>query len=328
MSSRNIQFVTVLMTTYNDAAFIAFAIKSILNQSFKEFEFLIIDDGSTDNTESVVRAFRDSRIQYIKTEHIGRSMALNLGLKLSNYEWVALIDADDISHPDRLLHQTKFLNSNPETDILSSWYAVHDLKRILYPIKTLTNHNDIKRRLLLSSEIVHSGVIYRKNKVIEIGGYRETVFEDYDLWLRLSGTAVFRNVPEILLFIFVRSDSRSRKNIRLRYQDHYETMNRIYTDSGLKQFDLNAKSEIMIYNGWREYFYGDKQKARRIWKSLGFDLFTNTKIVSAWFVTFLPDSWFVAFKEFRWRFRLNYILTYFSKSNRIIRRDFSKLKTM
>ena len=90
------------MTTYNCAPYINQAIKSILNQSYEDFEFLIIDDGSTDDTEKIINQFKDPRIRFIKREHFGRSAALNYGLKNASFDIIALMDADDISHPKRL----------------------------------------------------------------------------------------------------------------------------------------------------------------------------------------------------------------------------------
>ena len=99
--------VSVLITTYNCAPYIAQAVQSILNQTFQYFEFLIVDDGSTDNTEDIVKSFSDKRIRYIKRNHFGRAAGLNFGLKNSSNEIIALMDADDISHPQRLELQLK-----------------------------------------------------------------------------------------------------------------------------------------------------------------------------------------------------------------------------
>src|SRR5438132_11921709 len=113
--------ISVLMPAYNCGKYIAQSINSILNQTYKDFEFIIIDDGSTDNTEEIVLSFKDPRIIYRKTVNKGTSAALNLGLSLALNEWVARIDADDLNVPSRLEKQVKFLNENPGYDIVSSW---------------------------------------------------------------------------------------------------------------------------------------------------------------------------------------------------------------
>lgn len=314
--------ISVLMTCYNAAAFLEKSIQSILKQTYSNFEFIIVDDGSIDDSETVVRSFSDERIRYIKSDHLGRAHALNYGLVQSAKDWVAVIDADDCAHPFRLEKQIRFLKDNPQIDIVSSWYAIHDGRKILYPIKSLTTHEDIKKRFILSSDIVHSGVMYRKEKIVNAGGYRETTFEDYDLWLRLRETAVFANIPEILLYVLVRSNSRSRQDLINRYRDHYEMMGNMYTEFGFHEFGVTTRAEENIYHGWREYFYGLKPEARKYWKLLGFEIVKQPRIWLAFWVTFLPDKLFTAFKEFRWKFRFFYLVQYFGSENRNLRKVF------
>src|SRR6266487_3978128 len=110
----NIKNISVLMPAYNCGNYIADSIKSILNQTFKEFELIIIDDGSTDNTGEIVNAFKDSRILYKKKENKGTAAALNYGLSIAAGDWVARIDADDLNIVTRLEKQLKFLEENPD----------------------------------------------------------------------------------------------------------------------------------------------------------------------------------------------------------------------
>src|SRR5688572_23962176 len=109
------------MPAYDCGKLIAQSIKSILNQIYNELDFIIIEDGSTDNTEEIVNGFKDSRIIYKKTENKGTSAALNYGLKFCTGEWVARIDADDLNIPGRLETQVNFIETNPQYDIISSW---------------------------------------------------------------------------------------------------------------------------------------------------------------------------------------------------------------
>ncbi|MBK7981678.1 MAG: glycosyltransferase family 2 protein [Ignavibacteriae bacterium] len=96
--------ISVLLPVYNGEKYLSQSIKSILNQTFRDFEFIIVDDGSIDNTEKIVSSFHDTRIKYIKKDHTGLADTLNYGLKLANYDWVARMDADDISLPNRLFY--------------------------------------------------------------------------------------------------------------------------------------------------------------------------------------------------------------------------------
>jgi len=104
--------VTVLMTVYNSSQYILPAVNSILSQSYVNFEFLIIDDGSEDNIEEIVRSLNSEKIKYIKLKHLGRSAALNYGLKEAKHDWVALMDSDDIAVPERLEKEVKLIFHN------------------------------------------------------------------------------------------------------------------------------------------------------------------------------------------------------------------------
>jgi glycosyltransferase involved in cell wall biosynthesis len=111
--------ITVLMATYNCGQYILTSINSILRQSYENFELLIIDDGSEDNSEEIIRSLNSDRIRYIKLKHIGFSAALNYGLKEAKFDWVARMDADDIAIPDRLEKEIKLINKS-STDIIFS----------------------------------------------------------------------------------------------------------------------------------------------------------------------------------------------------------------
>ena len=115
--------VSVLMSVYNCVeAEMREAIESVLNQTFSDFEFVIVNDGSTDNTPQILAEYanRDSRIKIVEGNHTGFSNALNLGMKNCTGEYIARMDGDDISHPDRLKKQTEFLDNNPDVSILGA----------------------------------------------------------------------------------------------------------------------------------------------------------------------------------------------------------------
>src|ERR1035437_8585274 len=111
--------VTVLMTVYNCSQYILTSINSILGQSYVNFELLIIDDGSEDNSEEIIRSLNSEKIKYIKLKHLGRSAALNYGLKEAKYNWVALMDSDDIAVPDRLEKEVSLVKGNYQDIIFS-----------------------------------------------------------------------------------------------------------------------------------------------------------------------------------------------------------------
>jgi len=292
--------ITVLLPTYNSEKYISQAIKSILNQTLKDFEFLIIDDGSKDNTERVVKSFKDKRIKYFKKEHTGLADTLNYGLKIAKHDWVARMDADDISHPQRLELQMNYLSEHKDIDWISCWYAVFDNK-LRYKFKLPEFSDEIVKNLVLSSSICFPGSIFRKNKIIKNNGFKREVFEDYDFFLRAKNQLRFYNVQEILYFQRKRSKSLSRK-------DFEKTKNIIYNIQApyfpnLKsEFNLKNDRQIFILKGWREFLYGNKNKCRDFWNNLGIYLLLNPKIILMYILTFLSEGKFKNIRKIGFKF--------------------------
>lgn len=181
--------VTVLMPAYNAGAFIGDAIRSVLAQTFTAFELLIIDDGSTDNTGDIVRSFTDPRIRLITQSNKGISAALNLGLSRSHTEYIARFDADDICYPQRLQAQFDFLQSNPAYVIVGCNADYHDMND-QYVFTYQPPGHSAEEIDAVKEEVcpfIHSGVMYRKQAVLDAGGYNEHAhtFEDHLLWIKL-----------------------------------------------------------------------------------------------------------------------------------------------
>jgi glycosyltransferase involved in cell wall biosynthesis len=195
--------VTVLMSVYNGERFLQQAIDSILNQTYQDFEFLIIDDGSNDRSREIIQSHKDQRIRLIyNEENIGLTPSLNKGLELARGEYIARMDADDVSFPQRLEKQVEFLEHNPEVILLGAWAEVVDengkiIKVWRYPTKDCV----IRWRLLFGNCLVHSSVIYRKDKVLDAGGYNSSITyaQDYELWTKLSTIAQIRQLPQVLI---------------------------------------------------------------------------------------------------------------------------------
>lgn len=303
-----INSLSILMPTYNCAPFIEGAIKSILNQTFKEFEFLIIDDGSSDETPEIVSRFEDSRIKYFLRKHYGFSNAANFGLNLANNEYVARMDADDLALPERLQVQVDFLNKQPEYDVVSCWYAIFSKQNISYVVKTPILHNQIIDRLALHCDICHPGVIFPKSKILSSDGYMDNTREDYDLWLRLKDKVKFYNIPKVLMLLRERHNSLSRSSTIKNNILVYTAQRKYYP------LDINSHGKIMNFEklheieGWREWFYGDKAKARAIWKNSKIISINKFKILLAYLLTFLPKNCFIQVKNFRIKLRLKYLI--------------------
>ncbi len=184
---------------YNAAAHLRQAIDSILAQTFQDFEFIIVDDGSTDSGVDIVASYSDGRIRLLKEPHRGLVASLNAGMSASVGTYIARMDADDISLPNRIELQVKALQQDSETGLISSWFrrfpCVEDAN-VWHPVTDLA----IKCRLLFSNQFCHGSAMFRRQLAIDCGAYREAVFpaEDYDLWLRLSERASVMNIGMVL----------------------------------------------------------------------------------------------------------------------------------
>jgi len=183
--------ISVLTSCFNAERFLREAIESILSQTFKDFEFILIDDGSNDNTLAIIKSYKshDSRIVVISKKNTGLTDSLNVGLARARGEWIARMDADDISCPTRLEKQLKFINKNPDIILLGTSYFTINcdgliLKKYIHP----REHKKIVRRIERSGPpFPHSSVLYRRKVVQQVGGYRGVLkyAQDCDLWLRI-----------------------------------------------------------------------------------------------------------------------------------------------
>lgn len=187
--------VTVLMSVYNGEKYLRQAVDSILNQTFNDFEFLIINDGSTDRTVEILQSYHDPRIKIINNEkNVGLTRSLNKGLKLAKGEYIARMDADDVSLPTRLERQISFLDRNKEVGLLGTgWYIIDENSQEM-GISKVTDGKDAVHFMC------HGTALIRKNCLEEVGLYREAFecTQDYDLWLRIADEFEVANLSKPL----------------------------------------------------------------------------------------------------------------------------------
>jgi len=196
--------VTVLMAVYNGEEHLREAIESILGQAFRDFEFLIIDDASTDSTREIILSRADPRIRLLKNEtNLGLTKSLNIGLKAATGEYVARMDADDVSLPERLERQAAYLDGNPGDALVGSLADVigEDSQLISKPLGPAPNRGMIYVRLAFSNVMAHSSAMFRRSVVEKLGGYDESFpqSQDYDLWYRVSRSCGVRILNLVLL---------------------------------------------------------------------------------------------------------------------------------
>ncbi len=230
--------VSVLMPCYNAAGTLNGAVKSLLDQTLVDFEIVAVNDGSTDRTGEILSGWAqaDDRFRVVDRPHLGLVSALNTGLSFCRGGYIARMDADDRSHPERLSLQAAYLDANPQVAVVScrvQGFPIAELRdgyRIYIEwLNALLTNEDIRREMFVESPIPHPSAMLRKQWLDQIGGYQEHGWaEDYDLWLRLYlEGAHFAKIPQVLLDWrdhrdrLTRTDGRYALENFLRVKAHY-----------------------------------------------------------------------------------------------------------
>ncbi len=180
-------YLSVVLSTYNDENYIAESINSILNQSYPYFEFIIVNDGSTDDTLKVIKSFKDPRIILIDKPNSGLINSLNIGVKAAKYDWIARMDGDDIAEPNRFEEEVKYIKTG--VAVVSSQCNIIDSKgsiigKTKFMTSTIGKYFSFKYSIVL---IAHPTVIFNKHLFNQVGGYDKNMYvaEDYDLWTKM-----------------------------------------------------------------------------------------------------------------------------------------------
>lgn len=193
--------ISVVMTAYNEEKTIGSAIESILNQTFKDFELIVVNDGSNDKTEDIVKRIADPRIVYIKNDkNKGMSTSRNRGILLARGDYIAIFDADDISYPNRLEKQLDFMVQNPTIVLSGTWGVLktQDGKRVNF--KQPCTSQEIENCIIYTCPIIDSSLIAKKD-ILKKYLYNPKLGrgQDYDLFLRLAKNHKLANIPEYLI---------------------------------------------------------------------------------------------------------------------------------
>lgn len=192
---------SVIFPCYNAAEYLQEAINSILTQTFPDFELIIIDDGSTDDSAEIISKQTDPRLRVIRNEkNLGLIKTLNKGIAAANGKYIARMDADDVSRPERFEKQISFLESNPQTGVCGTWmFMIHN--STVYKHRYITS-DLIKSALVFNNPLVHPSVMMRKELFAENDQVYDPRFphgEDYALWISLLGKTDFSVLAEPLI---------------------------------------------------------------------------------------------------------------------------------
>ena len=212
------------MPVYNGAKNLNEAIDSILNQTLTNFEFLIIDDGSTDDSVGIIKSFDSSSIRLVENKNnVGQSATLNKGLSLAKGKYIARMDQDDISMPERLKKQFEFMENNSDIDVCGSWLQL--MGKYDGIVELETDSERIKINLLTNQNLAHPAVMIRKDTLVKYDlNYNPaySIAQDYDLWVRMFEFCSFANIPEALIKYQMHDNQNSKK---MGEQNHAETNN-------------------------------------------------------------------------------------------------------
>ncbi|HMI78774.1 MAG TPA: glycosyltransferase [Ferruginibacter sp.] len=199
----NTPLITVLMPAYNAEKYIGAAIESVLNQTFHDFEFLIINDGSTDATKEIIDSFTDPRIRLINQTNQGIAAALNIGLLNAKAHLVARFDADDICMRERLMLQYQFLSDHPDYIIVGADAEFIDMNGNYVYTRSLPAHTneEIQELNLDQCPFIHSAVLFRKAPIMLVGGYNANAyaFQDLLLWSKVIKQGKGYNLSQKLI---------------------------------------------------------------------------------------------------------------------------------
>lgn len=227
--------ISVVMSVYNGEKYLDEAVQSILDQTFPDFEFIIINDGSTDSTLEMLVKYKakDNRIVLVSRENKGLVASLNEGISLAKGKYIARMDADDISLPARFKEQYDFLEKNPEVGVCGTWCTVFGdgfkAKRWVMP----TNDSDLKARLLFSVSFAHptvmmSRTLIEKHCLSYNSNYKNA--EDYRFWLDFSKHTLFSNIPKVLLRYRYHQESVSRIADQKKDEERFQIISKIQNE--------------------------------------------------------------------------------------------------
>lgn len=231
--------ISVLMPAYNAAAYIREAIDSILNQTFTNFEFVIINDGSTDATEKIILSYSDERIKYYANEcNMGIVKTLNRGIELCQGKYIARMDADDVSLPDRLEKQVHCLDAKLHVVACGTVYAVLG-DGLKMSVDVATDAKDIRYDMAIYCQFAHSTMMIRKDTLDQYKlRYREEYkcAEDYKLWTEMLQYGEMENIPEVLGYI-----RQCEEGISISNAERQRNLSNIVRKEYLSQLGVNTQ---------------------------------------------------------------------------------------
>jgi len=270
--------ISVLTTVYNNAGYVEASVRSILGQTFKDFEYVIVDDGSTDGSVDILKrlAEEDDRIRLQCHDHLGISKAAKHGLAACRGKWVARLDGDDLAWPDRLEKQLAFVEANDLVCASGQVDFIDQKDRFLITIPSPCDHEGIEEKMLRGHNTIwHSGCMFRRNAAEQIGGYSEDFDAaiDLDLCLRLGEIGRLGNSMDRVIQYRLH-----RKSVSAKRRQYQRDMAKVACDRAAQRrgiepcfdaeemwrpgSDRSSRHDFALRFGWWAFNSGEKKTAR------------------------------------------------------------------
>lgn len=196
--------ISILLPVFNCGLYVKSAIQSIINNSYKNYEVIVVNDGSTDNTLGLINQFNDTRIKIYNKENSGLVETLNYGLKKCNYPIIMRMDGDDIIHHKKIETQLNYFLRNESILVGTQGFTIDLNEKKTGKIDLPLTHDKIIKSLLkLSSGLIHPSIMFYKDALLKIGGYNQNFnhAEDYEMYLRLSKIGKISNIEDKLIYL-------------------------------------------------------------------------------------------------------------------------------
>ena len=290
--------ISVLLPVYNGMPFLSAAVESILNQSFNNFELIVINNGSNDDTENYLNSLTDARIKVITTDNIGLIAALNLGMHHCQGKYIARMDADDVCDVQRLQKQLDVLENNQRIGVVCSDIVKIDAENrvIGHEHAVISNNKQLLKQLCFQKSakpIIHPSVMLRTELLQRNAGYRNyQAAEDRDLWLRLSNQCDFYRIPAPLLYYRVTGTSVSRKNRLIQKNNSLLAVLNYHVNSQLG-IDMYVSSPMLWRDMQRQLYRYARQQSFSVAAFEDFKTFISLKAYFNAFVSLYKNKQYI-----------------------------------
>jgi len=255
------ELISVIMPVYNAEKYVREAIQSILNQTYSNIEFIIIDDGSKDNSVLIIKEYKDSRIRLYEREHRGIVEQLNYGLEVANGNYIARMDSDDLCHETRIQKQFEYLSNNKNIQLVgTNHYYINQIGKIITEKKLPENHEDIIYMMPILNSIVHASILTTKGIYNQIGGYKkgEDYIEDHLFFLELikKGYKLYNIQEPLYSYRLIDNSIIYMRQKEIREKSYWYGKEMIMQTYKPDSYDYNYSLGLL------EYYKGDMKFAR------------------------------------------------------------------